>query len=148
MRLADHQAIAELFHAYARHYDRNEPEAIIALFTDDATVDYGAEVATAHGIEEIFAGISQGLSTIFAATSHHVSNISIEFIDSDNATAVAYVYAWHRYLDGAPDGHLWGQYHTRLRRHADDWKISDLVLRAAGTSDFHRSEMHPIGRRA
>jgi ketosteroid isomerase-like protein len=146
MRLADRNAIAELFHAYARHFDRNEPEAVVALFTHDATVDYGPEVATAQGIEAILLGISEGLSTIFAATSHHVSNISIEFADSDNATAVAYVYAWHRYRDGSPDGHLWGQYHTGLRRHGDAWKIADLVLRAAGTSDFHRTEMHPIGR--
>jgi ketosteroid isomerase-like protein len=146
-RLADRHAIAELFHAYARHFDRNEPEAIVALFTEDATVDYGPEVATAHGIEEVLAGISHGLSTIFAATSHHVSNISVEFVDPKNATAVAYVYAWHRYRDGAPDGHLWGQYHTRLRLHADEWRFAELVLEAAGTSNFHRAEMHPIGRR-
>jgi len=148
MQLADRHAIAELFYAYARHFDRNEPEAIVALFTEDAIVDYGPEFATARGVDEILAGISQGLSTNFAATSHHVSNISIEFIDSDNATAVAYVYAWHRYRDGSPDGHLWGQYHTALRRYGDDWKVADLVLKAAGTSDFHRSRMHPIGRRA
>ena len=146
-RLADRHAIAELFHAYARHFDRNEPEAIGALFTEDATVDYGPEVATAHGIEEVLAGISQGLTTIFAATSHHVSNISIEFVDPENATAVAYVYAWHRYRDGAPDGHLWGQYHTLVRRDADEWRFAELVLKAAGTSRFHRAEMHPIGRR-
>jgi ketosteroid isomerase-like protein len=145
--MADRYAIAELFHAYARHFDRNEPEGIVALFSEDATVDYGPEVATARGFEEILAGITRGLSAIFTATSHHVSNISIEFVDEDNATAVAYVYAWHRYRDGGPDGHLWGQYHTRLRRQADDWKISELVLRAAGTSDFHRVQMHPIGRR-
>jgi ketosteroid isomerase-like protein len=146
-RSADRHAIAELFHAYARHFDRNEPEAIVALFTDDATVDYGPEVATVHGVEELLAGISRGLSTIFAATSHHVSNISIEFVDPEDATAVAYVYAWHRYRDGAPDGHLWGQYHTRLRRHADEWRFAELVLKAAGTSQFHRADMHPIGRR-
>ncbi|MEX0863995.1 MAG: nuclear transport factor 2 family protein [Acidimicrobiia bacterium] len=146
MRLADRHAIGELFHAYARHFDRNEPEAIVALFTEDATVDYGPEVATAHGIEEVFAGISEGLAIIFAATSHHVSNISIEFVDPDHATAVAYVYAWHRYRNGAPDSHLWGQYHTRVSRHADEWRFAELVLKAAGTSNFHRAEMHSIGR--
>jgi ketosteroid isomerase-like protein len=147
IRLGDRHAIAELFHAYARHFDRNEPDAMVALFTEDATVDYGPEVATAHGIDEIVAAISQGLSTIFVATSHHVSNISVEFVDSDHATAIAYVYAWHRYRDGSPDGHLWGQYRTRLRHHRELWKITELVLLAAGTSDFHRAEMHPIGRR-
>lgn len=148
MQLADRQVIAELFHAYARHFDKNEPEAIVDLFTEDATVDYGPEVATAQGSEQICSGIRHGLDTIFAATSHHISNISVEFIDSNLATAIAYVYAWHRYRDGSPDGHLWGQYHAGVRRVGDDWRITDLVLKAAGTSDFHRSEMHSIGRRS
>lgn len=147
MRLVDRHLIAELFHAYAWHFDRNEPQAIAALFTEDATVDYGPEAPTSHGIEEISAGIGHGLSTIFAATSHHVSNISVDFLDSRTATAVAYVYAWHRYHDGSPDGHLWGQYEAGLRKIGHGWRIADLMLRAAGTADFHRSEMHPIGRR-
>lgn len=147
MRLDDRHAIAELFHAYARHFDLNEPEEIVSLFTDDATVDYGPEVPTTNGRDEILAGIRQGLATIFTATSHHLSNISVEFLDLDHATAMAYVYAWHRYRDGSPDGHLWGQYHTRVQRQGAHWKFSELVLKAAGSVDFHRTEMHPIGRR-
>jgi hypothetical protein len=86
------------------------------------------------------------LDQIFEATSHHISNISVDFDGTDAATAVAYVYAWHRYRDGSPDGHLWAQYHTRLLRTPEGWRFSEMVLKAAGTVDFHRPTMHPIGR--
>ncbi len=69
--LSDRQAIVDLINAYCLHFDQNEPEAVAALFTDEA----------------------------------------------------------------------------RFERTADGWRIADLVLRAAGTVDFHRATMHPIGRR-
>lgn len=140
-------AITELLHAYAWHFDRNEPDMVAALFTDDATVDYGPELPPIVGRDAIAPRIAVGLDEIFAATSHHITNVRITFTDDDHATAVAYVYAWHRYRDGSPDGRLWGQYHNRFHRSDDGWRIAELVLRAAGTDQFHRSTMHPIGRR-
>jgi ketosteroid isomerase-like protein len=145
--LADRQAIADLVHAYCFHFDQNEPEAVAGLFTDDATVDYGPETATIVGAASIADTIAVGLETIFAATSHHVSNIRITFESPDEATGVTYLYAWHRYRDGAPDGELWGRYHHRFRRTTGGWRIAGLVLRAAGSADFHRASMHPTGRR-
>jgi ketosteroid isomerase-like protein len=87
-----------------------------------------------------------GLERTFAATSHHVSNIQLTFEDDDTARGLTYLYAWHRYVDGSPDGELWGRYHHRFERTAAGWKIAELVLTAAGTVDFHRSTMHPTGR--
>jgi len=145
--LVDRQAIADLIHAYCRHFDQNEPAEVAALFTADAVVDYGPEAATIAGSASIAATIAVGLRETFAATSHHVSNIQLEFDGPDSARGVAYLYAWHRYRDGSPDGELWGRYHHRFERTADGWRIAELVLRAAGTVDFHRATMHPIGRR-
>jgi ketosteroid isomerase-like protein len=139
--------IAQLFYAYAYHFDRNEPEAVAALFTSDATIDYGPEVAPIQGRDAIVPRISPGLDEIFTATSHHISNVSVRLAGEETATGMAYVYAWHRYRDGSPDGHLWGQYHNRFRRTRDGWRISGLRLEAAGTSYFHRASMHSIGRR-
>lgn len=144
--LEDRVEITELFHAYAFHFDRNEPESVVALFTDDATVDYGPEVAPIAGRAALLAQVTTGLRDIFAATSHHITNVSIH-LDGDTANAVAYVYAWHHTRDDAPDGYLWGQYHTEVRRTDDGWRFTSLRLLAAGTVDFHRSTMHPIGRR-
>jgi len=145
--LEDRQAIADVIHAYCDHFDRNEPEAVAALFTADATVDYGPEAATIVGADAIASTIAVGLEQTFAATSHHVSNIRIAFEGPDAARAVTYLYAWHRYLDGSPDGELWGRYRHRFVRSDAGWKIAELVLEAAGAVDFHRATMHPIGRR-
>lgn len=145
--LADRQAITDLIHGYCFHFDNNEPESVAALFTDDATVDYGPESATIVGSEAIAATIAVGLERTFAATSHHVSNIQITFDGTDHADAITYVYAWHRYVDGSPDGELWGRYKHRFTRTEAGWRISRLLLQAAGMVDFHRATMHPIGRR-
>ena len=139
--------IVDTLHAYAFHFDRNEPEEVGRLFTSDATIDYGPEMDDVVGGEALTAVIGDGLRTIFAATSHHVSNPMVT-VDGDNATLIAYLYAWHRYHDGSPDGYLWGQYHTKLRRTPKGWRFTELVLKIAGMEDFHRSVMHPIGRRA
>ena len=60
---------------------------------------------------------------------------------------MTYLYAWHRYIDGSRDGELWGRYRHSFVRTGGGWRISELRLEAAGSVDFHRSEMHPIGRR-
>lgn len=147
VRLEDRREISRLFHEYAWHFDHNEPGEVAELFTSDAVIDYGPELEPIRGREAIAPRISAGLDQIFEATSHHVSNISIDFECSDAASAVAYVYAWHKYRDGSPDGYLWGQYHNRVRRTAEGWRFTELVLKASGTKEFHRPTMHPIGRR-
>lgn len=146
-RLEDERAIAAVIHAYAFHFDRAEAEAVAALFTEDAVVDYGPEFPAMQGRAAFAPAIAEGLSRRFAATSHHISNITVTFEGPDRARSVAYVYAWQRYRDGAPDGELWAQYHHDWRRTPAGWRIARLVLKAAGTRDFHRGRMHPIGRR-
>jgi ketosteroid isomerase-like protein len=145
--LADRQAIADRIYAYCLHFDNNEPEAVAALFTDDAVVDYGPEATTIVGADAIATTIAVGLEQTVLATSHHVSNIQIAFDWADHARSVSYLYAWHRYVDGSPDGELWGRYRHSFVRTGGGWRISELLLEAAGMVDFHRTRMHPIGRR-
>ena len=78
-RVDDRLAITDLLHRYAYHFDRNEPEHVAALFTDDAVIDYGPEFPPIHGRGAVAARIAPGLNTIFAATSHHISNVIIDF---------------------------------------------------------------------
>jgi len=145
--LLDKAEIADLVHAYCYHFDRAEAPEVIALFTEDAVIDYGPDVPPMTGREAFAPMIAQGLTERFEATSHHVSNIVIRFDRKDAATSVCYLYAWHRYREGGGESELWGQYHHALRRTADGWRIARLELRAAGTRDFHRERMHPIGRK-
>src|SRR5262249_46259793 len=139
--------LADLVYAYCDHFDRNEPEAVAALFTPDAIVDYGPEVPDIVGADAIAERIAVGLRETFAATSHHVSNLRLTLDGPDRARGVTYLYAWHRYRDGSPDGELWGRYLHEFERTPEGWRISRLVLVAAGSRDFHRGTMHPIGRR-
>jgi uncharacterized protein (TIGR02246 family) len=145
--LLDRQAITDLIHAYCDRFDRNDPVGVASLFTEDAKLDYGPEFAPILGRDAIAPTIAVGLEQRFAATSHHVSNVQITFEEPDEARSVTYLHAWHRYIDGSPDGFLWGRYLHRFRREGGSWLISELVLQAAGTVDFHRAAMHPIGRR-
>ena len=144
--LVDRQAITGLIHSYCECFDRNDPEGVAALFTPDAVVDYNPDTPDITGAE-LAGTIAIGLRDTFAATSHHVSNVTIEFEGSDTARSLCYVDAWHRYRNGAPDGYLWGRYLNRYRRTGAGWRITSLLLQAAGTIDFHRERMHGIGRR-
>jgi len=144
--LLDKAEIINLIHAYCSHFDRAEADEVLALFTEDAVVDYGPDVPTMNGVNEIGPMIVRGLRSFFAATSHHISNVTIQFDGPDMAQGVSYLYAWHRYLDNRPNSELWGQYHHAFRRTPEGWKISRLRLSAAGSDGFHRETMHPIGR--
>jgi ketosteroid isomerase-like protein len=143
--LLDRRAIEELIHNYCERFDRNDPEGVAALFTANARIDYNPDTPTLSGAE-LAASISVGLRELFAATSHHVSNIQIRFEGADKAHALSYVHAWHRYHGDAPDGYLWGRYRHAFLRTAEGWRITSLRLEGAGTQDFHRERMHPIGR--
>ena len=143
----DRTAITELLYDYARQFDLNEPEKLVELFTEDVVINYGPEMEMIRGRENILKVIKSGLDEVFAATSHHISNVSVSLENDSRAVCDAYVYAWHKYHSGAPDGYLWGRYHCTFSRSGAGWLISSLTLRVAGTKDFHRKEMHPIGRR-
>ena len=117
--LEDRAAIADVIHAYAWHFDRNEPDAVADLFTQDARVDYGPDVPDIHGRAAIRAGVAKGLAEIFAATSHHVSNIRI-VLSGDAARSTCLLYGLAPLPQGgAPDGRALGaKYHHEIRAHA------------------------------
>ncbi len=131
-RLVDRQAIVDVIHAYCRNVDLVRPTEVAALFTEDCIVDYGPGLGPpSRGAAELERRLAAGLPR-FAGTSHHVSNIEVDFDDTgDAATTTTYLYAWHRYDDGRPDAHLWARYHDRFVRHAPSWRIAERVLRVA-----------------
>ena len=58
----DRQDIQELIYKYCYYFDRNQPEELSQLFSIDAVVDYGPEVANLIGRKQIFEMVSKGLS--------------------------------------------------------------------------------------
>lgn len=145
-KLIDQFEISNQLYRYCYFFDSNDANGLRKLFTEDAEIDYGPEVPILVGLDVIMASISKGLTSTFIATSHHLSNVVVEFDDVEHARTSSYVYAWHRYHARQEIGYLWGQYSHTLRKEEGTWKIATLQLRAVATQDFHRQTMYPVKR--
>jgi hypothetical protein len=143
-RLVSAEQIRNLLFSYSHHLDMNEPTELIDLFVDDCEVIYAPGFG-AKG-KEAYAKTLEGIGTYFKATSHHVSNVVIDFKSRDAATVRSVVYAMHRYNRDRPDGIFWGQYHDEVERVGGRWLFKRRELRAAAVKDFHVKESIPIGR--
>jgi hypothetical protein len=138
------EEIRRLLADYAFHMDMNHPKELADLFVEDCEVIYGPGFG-AKGRAE-YAKTLEGIGTFFQATSHHVSNIVIDFVSDVEARSRAVLYAWHRYRKERPDGHLWGQYHDVVVRMNGRWLFKRRELLTTGVKDFHVKIMNPIGR--
>ncbi|MES2480594.1 MAG: nuclear transport factor 2 family protein [Pseudomonadota bacterium] len=145
-RLVDEAAISRVIFDYAFHLDMNHPNELVNLFVDDCEVIYGPNFGAVG--REAYAKTLQGIGTYFVCTSHHVSNIVIDFVGADEAHVRSVVLAWHRYTRERPDSTLYGQYHDVLVRVGGEWKFKRRELRTSGAKDFHVKEGVPIGRAA
>jgi hypothetical protein len=143
-QLVASEQIRRLIFDYAFHLDMNHPNELADLFVEDCVVIYGPNFG-AEG-REAYKKTLEGIGTYFVATSHHVSNISIDFRSDDEATVRSVVYAWHRYSRSRPDGILWGQYHDTVVRVNGEWRFKRRELRTTGVQDFHVKEVIPLGR--
>ncbi len=75
--LAETEQVHRLLFDYALHLDMNHPDEIAALFTEDCYVAYGPDFG-AEG-RAAYRETLGGIGSFFAATSHHVSNIVVDF---------------------------------------------------------------------
>jgi 3-phenylpropionate/cinnamic acid dioxygenase small subunit len=141
-RLVDRAAISELLYEYAYCVDSNRVEQLLSLFTEDCDVAYGTKFG-ARGVSEL-RQLMSGIPDYFAATSHHISNITITFADADHADVRAAVYAWHRYTEPKPDAVWLGYYRDRVVRTSDGWRISSLEMQTTGSSNHHLPESFQI----
>ncbi len=143
-RLIEERAIERIVFDYAYYLDMNMPEEMAQLFVDDCVVSYAPNFG-AEGIEA-YKQTLDGIGTFFRATSHHVSNIVIDFISDAEATVRAAVLAIHRYTKERPDGILYGQYHDVVVKRDGQWKFKTRILKTTMTTDYHVKASNPIGR--
>ena len=76
-RLVDERAIERILFDYAYYLDMNMPDEMADLFVDNCVVSYAPNFG-AEGIEA-YKKTLDGIGTFFTATTHHVSNIVIDF---------------------------------------------------------------------
>ncbi len=144
--LVEKSAITETIYKYCYFFDRNQPDQLVELFSEKAEVDYGPEVPSLIGKENIFAMVSKGLKETFVATSHHLSNVLVTINSEESASSTSYVYAWHQYRDEDEIGHLWGGYDHEFIKVDGVWLIHRLRLFGVAIENFHRTTMHSNGR--
>jgi ketosteroid isomerase-like protein len=142
-QLLDRQEITAGMAAYARWADLNQPEQQAGVFVADCRVRYHpgdwitGRAALTDKLRTALAG--------YARTSHHVSNIEIDFEGPGTATAQSAVIAWHRRHDGS-EWTLYGRYVDRWTRTEDGWRLAERELRAAGAAGRDDRELPPLGR--
>ncbi|MBP8234834.1 MAG: nuclear transport factor 2 family protein [Rhizorhabdus sp.] len=142
--LIEERAIARMIYQYSYHLDMNQPVEMARLFVDDCEVSYAPNFG-ATGIED-YKKTLDGIGTFFRGTSHHNSNITIDFVGNDEANVRSIVLAIHRYTKERPDGILYGQYFDKVVKRDGQWKFKRRELRTTFATDYHVRAFNPIGR--
>jgi hypothetical protein len=118
-QLFDSKEIERLIFDYAFHLDMNHPAELAALFIDDCEVSYAPNFGAVG--KKAYLKTLDGIGDFFVATSHHVSNICVDFTSDTAATVRSVVYAFHRYTRDQPDSHVWGQYADEMIKVDGKW---------------------------
>lgn len=136
MHPEDVTAITDVLLAYCDAVDACDADAVAALFTEDASMDFGLG-RVFHGRQAVRELVAGRMSR-YRGTSHHLSNVRVASPgQADEANARSYVYAWHERADGT-QAEIWGRYADRLVRDGGDgrWRIATRSVRAAGWRGF------------
>jgi 3-phenylpropionate/cinnamic acid dioxygenase small subunit len=126
-RLLDTAEVTRVLYEYCELVDANRQADVVALFTANAVYDHG------HG--RVFTGQAQ-LTQLFqalddnTATSHHLSNVVVSFVDDDTVASRSVLYAYHRRASGQVV-HLWGRYVDTLVRVGPSWRLRSRSLLAS-----------------
>ena len=142
--MVEARRIERMFFDYAYHLDQNNPTELARLFVEDCEVSYAPGFG-AQGKAEYEKTLS-GIGPYFRATTHHVSNIVVDFVSDTEAKVRSIVLALHRYRKERPDGWLFGQYHDVVVKVDGQWKFKRRELRTDLTIDYHVKAANPIGR--
>lgn len=143
-KVVEQRAIERMLFEYSYALDRNEPATLAALFVEDCEVSYAPNFG-ATGMEA-YKKTLEGIGTFFKGTSHHNSNIVVDFVNPLEAHVRSVVLAVHRYQKERPDGILYGQYFDTVVKRDGEWKFKRRELRTTMTTDYHVRAFNPIGR--
>ena len=145
-QLIEKTAIERVIYDYSYHLDMNHPDQLAALFVEDCEVSYAPNFG-ATGMAA-YKRTLEGIGSYFTGTSHHNSNIVVDFVNATEANVRSIVIALHRYRKERPDGYLYGQYFDTVVKVDGTWKFKRRELRSTLTVDYHVKTFNPIGRGA
>lgn len=143
-QMLEQKAIERMMFEYSYALDMNQPDILAALFVEDCEVSYAPNFG-ATGMEA-YKKTLEGIGTFFRGTSHHNSNIVVDFVSPTEANVRSIVLAIHRYQKERPDGILYGQYFDTVVKVGGQWKFKRRELRTTMTTDYHVKAANPIGR--
>ena len=109
-RMEDRLAIQQRKIEYCRHADALDAERMVSIFTADCTASYGPHLPVISGRAALQDFYATALATV-VASSHHISNIEIDFDGNDHADLRCHLYSWQRFA-GHPeeqDRHRWAR---------------------------------------
>jgi hypothetical protein len=143
-KIVESRAIEQIMFNYSYALDMNRPDELAELFVEDCEVSYAPNFG-ASGMEA-YKKTLEGIGSFFKGTSHHNSNIVIDFVSAVEANVRSIVLAIHRYRKERPDGILYGQYFDTVVKVENGWKFKRRELRTTLTTDYHVKTANPIGR--
>ncbi|MEL1249796.1 nuclear transport factor 2 family protein [Aurantiacibacter gilvus] len=129
LELEDQLAIQRVITDYSAHLDARDYDGYVGLFTEDGVWANGNTRREGQDeIREMLTGLFGEVPDDFVNTSsfHQISNFEID-VEGDTASAKSRFIFVMRGEGGAPTNELSGQYHDRLVRTEDGWKIAERV---------------------
>ena len=143
LRFPDRFDIEQLMYRYAKAADMADIATQLTVFHQDCRVRFsGTEWLEGH---DALRGAWQKAYTRYAQTSHAVTNISITFTGTDDATADSLITAWHRGADGK-EWTLHGRYVDTWYKGVEGWKITTREIVAAGAEGRDESTLTRLER--
>lgn len=139
--LIEGRRIEQLMIRYCDRIDADDANGAAACFTDDGVGVYWGEFRGRAAIAERL----HGILAAFTATSHHLSNVA-PVITGETATALSYVYAFHRRAGSNDYLHYWGRWVDELRKVDGHWLFARREVVGIGSvvpGDVERDRMHP-----
>ncbi len=130
--LVDRTLITDTLHAYCDRVDRADVDALLDLFTDDATLDMG-HGATATGRTELRPFMIERIGR-WTTTHHQCSTVTVLRYDGSTATTVSHVTVLHDHPGRDEAMQLWARYTDDLVKLGDGWRIRVRRLRVAGVT--------------
>ena len=124
--IQDRIEITDVLYRYASTIDKFDLEGLRGTLADDMIARYGNAEPVIGG-DAVAAWIAEAIAPVI--WQHHLLSVYHVEVDGEDAQALVY-HTSHQVFEDEPESAkvLVGRYHNELRREADGWKISKLVL--------------------